>query len=846
MSSPQEEQLQYLTEASKKVKSHAFYMKRAMDGSDLDLALSHAADLLRELKTSLLTPKNYYELYMKVLDELRHVEDFFVSLNKAGTPMVELYEKVQHCANVVPRLYLLIAVGGVYIKSQEAPAKDILKDLIEMVKCVQYPTRGLFLRNYLSQATRDKLPDSGTQYEGVGGDTSDAYEFVLQNFAEMNRLWVRLQHMGGGKEQRKKREKERQELRILVGTNLVRLSQLEGVDATIYADVILPKILEQVSGCKDTIAQSYLMDCVIQVFPDEFHLATLEKFLEACTQLKEKVNIRTILQNMMNRLSNFADGSADRIPKDLNAFNLFNDCITKILGERSNLDLAEILRLQTALMTFALKCYPGRLDYVNYCLGMCANVLSAAGTADLDENSVIEVEELLSIPLSSLALKVLDLEQYSELLQYLPYENRKQVATILVRSTLFSTGVLDTTEKLEKLLASITPLLRDEEKGADAAPPSVQDETAAGAAEDPIFVEEQTLVARVVHMMKSEDTDVQFKLYSMARKHFGQGGVQRIKYTLTPLVFGGLQLAQRVKAREISIQSEGAKIEELKKKKEVAEKAYQEALAVHEAAGEDAGPAPEKPAEIEVPEPSSPPKTSCRKVFQFLHEIVTAMALSYPDLSLKLFLQSAICADKCRFRAIAYEFMTQAFVLYEDGLSDTKVQLKSLILMIGTLLSCKNLWMEIGDYVPLITKTTQYSAKLLKKSDQCRMVTLCSHLFYVGEASGQHYHEAKRVLECLQKGLKIADGCMANSAHVHLFVDILNHYLYYFELDNPAIQDKYLSGLIALINEHIDAMDHSDVRAEVEAIYKNTLTHIAKRKIEEKTREKFKNINTGG
>jgi len=204
-----------------------------------------------------------------------------------------------------------------------------------MVKCVQYPTRGLFLRNYLSQSTRDKLPDlNSPSPPPSGGDVTDAYDFVLQNFREMNRLWVRLQHMGGSKETRKRREKERQELRVLVGTNLVRLSQLEGVDKTVYRDVVLPKILEEVSSCKDTIAQSYLMDCVIQVFPDEFHLETLRPFLAACAQLKEKVNVRSILQNMMNRLSNFSDGNADRIPQDLRAFDLFNDCITKILEER--------------------------------------------------------------------------------------------------------------------------------------------------------------------------------------------------------------------------------------------------------------------------------------------------------------------------------------------------------------------------------------------------------------------------------------------------------------------------------------------------------------------------------
>lgn len=83
----------------------------------------------------------------------------------------------------------------------------------------------------------------------------------------MNKLWVRLQHQGHSKE-REKREMERKELRILVGTNLVRLSQLEGVDLTMYRQVILPSILEQVVGCKEVIAQEYLMEVIIQASRD--------------------------------------------------------------------------------------------------------------------------------------------------------------------------------------------------------------------------------------------------------------------------------------------------------------------------------------------------------------------------------------------------------------------------------------------------------------------------------------------------------------------------------------------------------------------------------------------------
>lgn len=53
----------------------------------------------------------------------------------------------------------------------------------------------------------------------------------------MNKLWVRMQYQGPSRE-KEKRETERSELRLLVGKNIARLSQLEGVDANMYTTVI--------------------------------------------------------------------------------------------------------------------------------------------------------------------------------------------------------------------------------------------------------------------------------------------------------------------------------------------------------------------------------------------------------------------------------------------------------------------------------------------------------------------------------------------------------------------------------------------------------------------------------
>jgi hypothetical protein len=106
------------------------------------------------------------------------------------------------------------------------------------------------------------------------GNLQDSISFVVTNFIEMNKLWVRLQHQGHSRD-REKREMERRELRILVGTNLVRLSQLDGVDLDMYQRTILPSILEQVINCRDVIAQEYLMEVVIQVRFGVFSISSL-------------------------------------------------------------------------------------------------------------------------------------------------------------------------------------------------------------------------------------------------------------------------------------------------------------------------------------------------------------------------------------------------------------------------------------------------------------------------------------------------------------------------------------------------------------------------------------------
>lgn len=54
------------------------------------------------------------------------------------------------------------------------------------------------------------------------------------------------------------------ELRILVGTNMVRLSQLENLKVDTYLTRVLPGVLEQVVSCHDPISQ-VLLDTIFKI-----------------------------------------------------------------------------------------------------------------------------------------------------------------------------------------------------------------------------------------------------------------------------------------------------------------------------------------------------------------------------------------------------------------------------------------------------------------------------------------------------------------------------------------------------------------------------------------------------
>lgn len=113
----------------------------------------------------------------------------------------------------------------------------------------------------------------------------------------------------------------------------------------------------------------------------------------------------------------------------LELFTMFKTSIDKIIEEQgTNLEVKKFMELQVAFMKFSIQCYPDNIEYVNDILKACCKLMSKQAEADIDEESLKSIVKLLTIPLNSLSIQVLDMEEFPKLMKFLPFLKRRTVS----------------------------------------------------------------------------------------------------------------------------------------------------------------------------------------------------------------------------------------------------------------------------------------------------------------------------------------------------------------------------------------------------------------------------------
>lgn len=133
------------------------------------------------------------------------------------------------------------------------------------------------------------------------------------------------------------------------------------------------------------------------------------------------------------------------------------------------------------------------------------------GIEHVDTHSPVarELQKLLKIPLDNYndLLKILKLNRYAALMQHLDYHGRKSLNIYILTNALENDTVVPSAEEAEQALTLLSTLVSGDKDGHPIGELDMEE-----------LAEEQCLLARFVHQLKSNVADDQYLILTAARK----------------------------------------------------------------------------------------------------------------------------------------------------------------------------------------------------------------------------------------------------------------------------------------------------------------------------------------
>ena len=805
MAEEEVDQEKILDEALLIVKSQGYQMKVAIENNKLRNSLKFAKAMLDTLKSTTLSPSNYYQLFLSIFDEMQYIFNYFREEARRGRRMKDLYDTVQQCENIIPRLFLLICVASAYIETGQTNATDIIFDLFNLIKGVQNPLRGLFCRYFFLKMIKDRLPDKGNEYEKPGASPDDTVKFILNNLEEMNGLWIRITNNNAiinGEDDNVdiiSSLKEREQLKILIGENITRLSSLNCVNVDVYQKKVLPKIIEILLESKDSLSQQYLLECVVHAFPDEHNIACMNVLLDTCSKLQSNVDVKTIFISLMQKLAKYVENSKDEkniIDSAQKIFSIVKGNINKIMNESSsNMDINKLIELQVAFLNFTLKCCPEkeRLDSTNNILTDSVNLLSKNKSEIISNDTIKLIGRLLSVPLES-NMSIFSMNTFPELMRYLDYASRATLSLRIIDSLVneSSTVKLDNSEKVSALMDFIRPLLEDSPD--------------AGEYDQYQFEYEQASVCKLLFIISTNDPQNMYDILNVLKNTFLKGGIKRQKFTLSALVNAYITLSYKISYALNKING----VEDSRK-----EKIHEDFVNYYNLKGLDTNEQIHK---------------FMKRIYSQINDTISIIENDFSDMAIKLYLSLAIQindikVDKNLYEEICYNSLSSAIQIFNKGKINDEIKVDLINQVIGTILNINILSRD--DLVAITSNIVQVSQSLLKRSDQCLAILNCTHLYYKTLVE-----DSNKIIDCLNKAKKFADYAMTNPKNSILFIKIINKYLFFIEKSEndesiDFINPETINDLIELVKNHIQSMKIENKDAEflpvIEEYYNNTI-----------------------
>ena len=774
-----------------KVKEVSVDIHTAINNNDLPLLLNKAYIMLSELRTSSLNPKYYNRLYNEVYDEMQFIQNFIKNSTYSGRKPKRLYEAAQQASFLIPRLFLQIVTGVVYIETEPRMCCDIMFDLIQMIKGVQHPIRGFFTRYFLLKTIKDVLPDKGNKYESSNISFEDSLSFLFENLEEMNTLWIRI--ASDAKHLNKPIQvpnKERLDVRHLLGENIIKIASMKGMTFDIYTKVVLPRMKDIIINCKDSISQHFLLECLVTSFPIKYLLMSIEKIVDIIAQMVNEVDTKSLYILIMDKLLKYIKEEKISIDLSTSIYSIIRINVNSAIEKGG--EKAKMIELFLSYMKFTLHYCPVNeiMNAIHHILICCLSTLTK-NDVKLPKEGLKNLNAIL-VSLFEAKIKMFHLEEFPKIMFNLNYNQRSALSLLIIDYIIKGIETLDTKEKLLHVISLIRTL--------------IEDSPDADEFDEYQFEYEQSNVGKMIYMIKEKNPYQLFNLYVEMSKILAKGGFKRQRYTLPCLVNNIMLLCYKVSYlyNYKNIDSNQTRIH----------KDFIESIDISFITNEEDL--------IDL----------MRKGYCLINQLIAGLSNEYPKLALNLLLTVAINIHSIKDNKlddIIVSFLGSVLLLFKQGNFSPEVSTE----LLNHIMSSLSVFSSLDkNYLSVILSLIEsYITETSNKEIQCNQYLILSYLYF------SLFNDKDKIILYLDKAVEVASQEESNNNKIFLFVSIINKVIYYIE---KGINIDKINGLTTQINNLLKEEKSPD---ETIVSYYNSTNELIKNKKESDKKELYKGIN---
>ena len=551
-----DEQENYLIKISKAFENQSNLIKIYPSSKNFSKCLSDTAALISLLKIDYLTPSNYYFLYNDTIDILQETIEYYIRDNVSkGAKIKYIYESIQQSNYLIPRIYLMIICGSIYLELYPLKYREIIFELLNAVKCIQSPLRGFWIRYFLFKSLKNILPIKTGEYI-----YNEDYFFIYRNMSLFFLMTIleemTLCAMRTKREifidNKKMDEKQRTNMISCIEEVIEEISNMKGLDHNIFVNKILPKIfdiIERVEDGNDYYLEQILVSSIIKYFNIELYyesegITIIFIILRKINDNKE-IDIISIFNNLLNNYINFIKKVRKNENKSLknNILSNINSLFPLFLEKYNELQITyknseekefnKFMDLDIFYLKFALKLLKDEKDEQKFII--IKNVLNSCSKRLNMFNYGFKVESFKKIcSLIEMIFKhkftIFDFPVIETMIYYLDYNHRKSISLKLIESfeNRKKEGYkIDSLQKIQKVINLIIPLITESD-GDNEGEDSIE------------YLDEEDknkYLCKILYLLQSNKPDITIQMLKKIKAFYCSGSIETALFTMPTVIY---------------------------------------------------------------------------------------------------------------------------------------------------------------------------------------------------------------------------------------------------------------------------------------------------------------------